>query len=390
MSAGRVWINARFLSQAATGVQRFAEQITRQLITEHPEVTVVAPPLTEIPDWLPQENVFMVGKLRGHAWEQIELPRALKRAGSPLLLNLASTAPIRYRNQISTHHDITYVRYPTSFSRSFRLLYSVIVPRFLKASRAVITVSEFSRQEIACHYKIDVAKIVVVANAADSRFRVPHEPTSSNPPYILAVSSPNEHKNFKRLLRAYATVATELSSDLVIIGKQTSSFAAQEYEVTPADRVRFAGRVPDSELIELYQGARAFIFPSLYEGFGIPPVEAQRCGVPVASSNAASLPEVLGTSALFFDPTDERAIAEALLAVDSDPSLRARLRQAGLSNAERFSWASSASRVWALATRPSINPPNDRRQRSTATPAQQGDEGVEDRTDDGTVLIARD
>lgn len=369
-SEERVWINGRFLSQAATGVQRFAEQITRELITTHPGVIVVVPPLTEIPGWLPQRNVLTAGRLRGHAWEQLALPRALKRAGNPLLLNLASTAPTRYRNQIATHHDITYIRYPTSFSRSFRVLYRVVVPRFLKASRAVITVSEFSRREIASQYRIDARKITVVANAADSRFREADQPRPSARPYLLVVSSPNEHKNFRRLLRVYASVAADLSSDLVIIGQQTSSFAAQDYDVTPAERVRFTGRVPDSELIRLYQGARAFIFPSLYEGFGIPPIEAQRCGVPVASSNAASLPEVLGSSALFFDPTDERAMAQSLVAIDSDPSLRRRLRQAGLTNAQRFSWATSAARVWEVVT--SLSDTAPRRNRSGAPPQAGG------------------
>ncbi|WP_222115639.1 glycosyltransferase family 1 protein [Microbacterium sp. SLBN-146] len=343
-----IWVNARFLTQPATGVQRFADQISRELFQLDPRIAFVAPPESSRPDWIPEENFIVVGRRRGHAWEQIDLPRALRRAGRPVLLNLASTAPMSYSNQIATHHDITYVRYPTSFSRPFRVLYRLIVPRFLKSSRALITVSEFSKREIASHYRIDPDKIEVVPNAVDSRFKQ-GEPSSPRQPYILAVSSPNEHKNFARLLAAYDSVADSISSDLLIIGKQTSSFSAQDYAAKESDRVRFTGRVSDAELIELYQGAHAFVFPSLYEGFGIPPIEAQRCGVPVASSDAASLPEVLGESVLYFNPLDTESIASALVEIDSDTQLRAALRQFGFANADRYSWRRSAERVLRVA-----------------------------------------
>jgi glycosyltransferase involved in cell wall biosynthesis len=346
--SAQIWVNARFLTQPATGVQRFADQISRELLQLEPRIAFVAPPECPRPEWIPEANFVVLGRRRGHAWEQIDLPRALRGAGSPLLLNLASTAPMSYPNQIATHHDITYVRYPTSFSRSFRILYRVLVPRFLKSSRALITVSEFSKREISSHYHIDPDKIAVVPNAADSRF-TQGEPSTPRQPYILAVSSPNEHKNFARLLTAYDSVADSISSDLLIIGKQTSSFSVQDYATRKSERVRFTGRVSDAELIELYQGAHAFVFPSLYEGFGIPPIEAQKCGVPVASSDAASLPEVLGESVLYFDPLDTESIASALIEIDSDTQLRGTLHQSGLENADRYSWRTSAERVLRIA-----------------------------------------
>lgn len=336
-------INGRFFAQPATGVQRFAEQSLRELALLRPDLAVLVPRDTVVPDWLAEESVIRVGHLHGHAWEQIELPLYLARHGSPLLLSLASTAPMLYRHQICTHHDITYVRYPTSFSSSFRLLYRVIVPRMLRSSRSILTVSEFSRREIASNYGIHADKISVVPNAADDRFRP--GPSADGRPYLLAVSSPNEHKNFQRLLSAYSSRQDALESDLLIIGKQTSSFVSQQYDVEASSRVRFTGRVSDDELVRLYQGARAFVFPSLYEGFGIPPLEAQQCGIPVASSNAASLPEVLGDSAMYFDPHDESRLGDVLVKLDSDSQLRDRLRDAGYVNATRFSWARSASQI---------------------------------------------
>ncbi len=219
----------------------------------------------------------------------------------------------------------------------------------LASSQAVITVSEFSRQEIASHYGIDAEKISVVSNAADDRFR----PGTGDPerPYFLAVSSPNEHKNFRRLLAAYSVAQDSVESDLIIIGEQTSSFVAQKYDLPATTRVQFTGRVDDDELVRLYQDARAFIFPSVYEGFGIPPLEAQQCGVPVASSHAASLPEVLHDSVLYFDPLDVSKIAEALTVLDSDAALRARLRQAGFANAAQYSWEQSAKDILSIADR---------------------------------------
>lgn len=345
----RLYVNGRFFAQPATGVQRFAEQSLRELVRLRRDVVVLVPRDTDVPDWLDDENVTRVGRLRGHAWEQIELPLHLARHGSPLLLSLASTAPMFYRHQICTHHDITYVRYPTSFSASFRLLYRLVVPRMLRSSRSIITVSEFSRREIASHYGVDIDKISVVSNAADDRFR----PGSGadDRPYFLAVSSPNEHKNFQRLLSAYASRQDALESDLIIIGQQTSSFVAQQYDSDTSSRVSFTGRVPDEQLVRLYQHARAFVFPSLYEGFGIPPLEAQQCGIPVASSNAASLPEVLGDSVLYFDPRDLSRLGDVLIELDSDPQLRNRLRDAGYANAAQYSWEKSATQILRIVER---------------------------------------
>jgi glycosyltransferase involved in cell wall biosynthesis len=347
-------------------VQRFAEESLRELVRLRPDVTVLVPSNTVVPGWLGGENTVRVGRLRGHAWEQIDLPRYLARRGSPLLLSLASTAPMRYRNQICTHHDITYVRYPTSFSPSFRLLYRVIVPRMLRSSQSIITVSEFSRSEIASHYGVDIAKISVVPNAADDRFRP--DPGPDDRPYFLGVSSPNEHKNFQRLLAAYEAAQGTLESDLVIIGQQTSSFVAQQYDVAESTRVNFTGRVSDEELVHLYQHARAFVFPSLYEGFGIPPLEAQQCGIPVASSNAASLPEVLGDSVLYFDPRDVSRLGDVLTQLDSDPDLRSRLREAGYANAARYSWEKSASQILSIVDQVVESGPAGARRRADLSP----------------------
>jgi glycosyltransferase involved in cell wall biosynthesis len=332
-------INGRFLLRPHTGVERFAGNILRELLLIRDDV-VVALPRHSLELDFPTEQI---GVLKGHLWEQAELPRYLSRHGSPLLINLISTAPIRYRNQIMALHDITFIRHPESFSRSFRWLYRAIVPRALRSARAIITVSEFSRREIHDFYGTPLDKITVVPNAVDSRFVPSARPAARTEPYFLAVSSPNKHKNFERLLEAFAGQSDLKTQRLIVIGTRARSFARASSASGDA-RITFSGRVDDQELIALYQHARAFVFPSLYEGFGIPPIEAQSCGVPVLAARAASLPEVLGDSALYVDPCDVADIARGLREIERD-EVRGPLISAGLENAARFSWRASAQQV---------------------------------------------
>lgn len=351
-SPRKVVINGRFLGQAVTGVQRFAEEVTAALIAvaDFP-VEILVPrgvrPRADGP--LAGRDVVEVGRMQGHVWEQLDLPLYLKRHHSPLLIGLSSTAPAFYRNQFAPHHDVTYVRYPESFSWKFRLVYGILAPLFLKNARRIITVSEFSRSEISEHFGLPKDKIVVIPNAPSAFFfehRVaPSDVSNTEKPYFLAVSSPNVHKNFERLERAFLDFVDESNSDveLRIIGQQANTFAARESKSTA--NIRYLGRVSDTELAQAYAGALAFVFPSLYEGFGIPPLEAQAAGAPVLASNAASIPEVLGESALYFDPLDVDSISELMRSSATDASLRSTLRRQGSKNANRYSWDGSARRL---------------------------------------------
>ncbi|GAA3698122.1 glycosyltransferase family 1 protein [Zhihengliuella alba] len=359
-----VVINGRFLGQPVTGVQRFAEEITAALLelADFP-IEILVPrgvrPRADGP--LVGAPVTEVGRTGGHLWEQVDLPLHLKRHGSPLLIGLSSTAPAFYKRQFAPHHDVTYVRYPESFSWKFRLLYRVLAPFFLKSAMRIITVSEFSRSEIAEHFKVDPEKIIVVPNAPSAIFAqksqrsVRATPGAPEHPYFLAVSSPNIHKNFDRLEQAFEvfTAGDESDIELRIIGQQSQSFAKRE--VPGSTRVRYLGRVSDSELADAYAGALAFVFPSLYEGFGIPPLEAQAAGAPVIASKTASMPEVLGDSVLYIDPLDTSSIAGALNELASNDHLRTELREHGRENSARFSWRLSAAHLLEEVTRTSTS-----------------------------------
>jgi len=327
-----------------TGVQRFALQISLHLKKMLPHVEFVAPKASPgSTDANCEIQPKRIGNLPGHAWEQISLPRYLSENGNPLLINLCNTAPAFYRNQISTHHDITYVRHPESFSRSFRLFYRIISPIFLRRSKAVVTVSSFSRKEICSHYGISESKVLIIPNAVDSRFK-PSPPKEIGRPYFLAVSSPAAHKNFGSVISAYANWKGKSDIDLRIIGSASGVFAPTN-SAPPTDGVIFMGRVSDDELITMYSNAIGFIFPSLYEGFGIPPLEAQACGCPVIAARIPPFDETLGSSAQYFDPRSASEISECMTNIAFDQSLRKQLIERGANNVSRYSWRESAEAI---------------------------------------------
>ncbi|WP_431889098.1 glycosyltransferase family 4 protein [Pectobacterium colocasium] len=341
-----IYINARFLSQNLTGVQRFAEEISLSLKKIRHDITFVAPKDIIRADIAEKLNVQVIGYLKGHLWEQIELPAFLRKNGSPLLLNLCSTAPILYHNQIVTHHDVTYKRYPESYSKKFRFFYNSMVPLMIKNSHCLITVSEFSKNDISVAYSIQPEKIIVVPNAVSSDFlNLSEKEILFDRDYLLAVSSQAYHKNFHKLIEAFNGIQ-ESNIKLKVVGGMSTGFSSQSFiESINNKNIEFLGRISDYELVNLYRGAIGFVFPSLYEGFGIPPLEAQSCECPVLSSNTASMPEVLGDSVIYFSPDSVVEIRQSIVRLINDEKLRKELIKKGLINAKRFSWDESAQRV---------------------------------------------
>ncbi len=339
-------INPRFLTQNITGVQRFAIEISKQLKKQLGDKVQFISPKNIIHHELAKElDVKVIGFKTGHLWEQIDLPKYLKKNSSPLLLNLANTAPLFYRNKIVTVHDIAYERFPQTFDWKFRLFYRLLIPNIIKTSKHALTVSEFSKNEIHNLYGTNLENISVVYNAVNEIFKP--KKIETNPKYILAVSSLNYQKNFHFLVKAFNQL-DDKSTKLYLVGSINKNFTSIELlsEIEKNTNIVFKGRVDDNELIELYSNAICFVYPSLYEGFGIPPLEAQACGCPVVCSNVASLPEVGGVdSVVYCNPYSVDDIKEKIELVLNDEDLQNELRIKGFENIKRFSWEESARKI---------------------------------------------
>lgn len=344
-----VVVNARFLTQKITGVQRFASELSIKLKSMLGKDVIFLAPHNIIETELAKElEVRVIGKHTGYYWEQIELPKYLRSIGSPLLLSLCNVAPLMYANNIVAIHDIIWKKYPKTSSWKFRLVYSYMIPHLCKSARHIITVSEFSKNEISKAFNIPEKKFTVIYNAVDDRFNRNKDESLKHENYFLAVSTVKANKNFQAAVRAFNEFnKTHKECKLYIIGDTGHKNYKRIDLGTLAlnENFKLLGRVSDKDLIRYYSNAIAFLFPSLYEGFGIPPLEAQACQCPVISSNASSLPEVLGDSALFFDPNDIHAFAMQMEIVYTDLNLRTQLIEKGLKNVSRFSWKESAARV---------------------------------------------
>lgn len=265
---------------------------------------------------------------------------------------------------VATIHDLAFEHFPETFTRRGRMQLRLTVRRTAKNAARIITVSEFSRRDLIHTYGLAHERVVVTSNAVESHFTP--QPAHANEAreirrrfgikrdYLLAVGSLQPRKNVVRLLAAYEYLRSAWSADppqLVLVGRPLWLYRDIFAEIgrrSWAQDVIATGYVGDEELSALYRAALVFVYPSLFEGFGLPPLEAMACGVPVVTSNTSSLPEVVGDAALLVDPADERAIAEAMLAGARNQALREKLRAAGLQRARRFSWRATAERTLAV------------------------------------------
>lgn len=349
----KVCVNSRFLTHSISGAERFAIELCYQLKILIPELVFLAPSNGIVQHQLAQEfNVVQFGCLENHLWEQIELPLYLKKNGNPLLVNLLNTAPLFYKNQIISVLDIAFVRFPGTFSFLFRRYYQYLIPKILRRSKRIVSISEFSKKEIIEYYNIDPRKISVIYCAVPARFIfnnnqlrdldavVPAEK------YILAVGALQPQKNLKNLVKAFLLL-NDSELNLYIIGASRQNFRQSGISqlVEGKKNIKLLGRVGDDELIKFYKNALCFVFPSFYEGFGIPPLEAQAMASPVIVSNVASLPEIFGDSALYCDPSDINDIKDKIHRIATDKSLRRELLIKSNQNWRRFSWRDSAVKM---------------------------------------------
>ncbi len=312
-----ICINGKFFSQRITGTQRYARELLNQfdklIATDYPQVSfnVLVPRNTRYVPHYRHLRVQPVGRTSGTLWEQIELPRYCQ---GNLLFTPSGGAPILYSRNVVTIHDAAVAAAPAGYSLPYRLWYQSVCRRMGRSATHIFTVSNFSKAEIVKWYKADPDKVSVAYLGSDHFSSLEAEPSTLQRfgiygKYVLAVSSHNPNKNFARIVEAMSHLKAS-GLQLVIAGGSDSRIYREGRSLP--DGVRALGYVNDSELKALYENAACFVFPSLYEGFGLPPLEAMSCGCQVVLSRAASLPEVFNGVAHFCDPYSSEDIASAI------------------------------------------------------------------------------
>jgi glycosyltransferase involved in cell wall biosynthesis len=330
-----VVINARTLGGAMGGQQRVTDEIVKRLKGLHP----VSP------------SKPLLG-VKGHLWEQAILPFQLK---GRWLWSPSGTGPITIRNQIVTMHDAAPFDVPDCFSPSFTRFYQNLLPLLAKRVAKIVTVSNFSRQRLAFHLKIPEQNIEVIDNGISGSFHPFHADDIAKirgqfdlpQRYMLVSATADRRKNFACLLKAWQDIADCLSPDLHLIAignlSRTHVFGGHDLGALAAKRFRHIGFVSDEALPPLIAGAEAFLFPSLYEGFGLPILEAMACGTPVLTSNIGAMKEVAGDAALLVDPHDPQSLKKGLLQLASNEDLRTMLHGKGMLHAQKYTWEKAAS-----------------------------------------------
>ena len=351
----KIYINGRFLTRPITGVQRVAFELVKSLdelldqsILDQDKYNFNLIYSGNIinPIKLKHIKIIKKGVLKGNIWEQFELP--VYTAGY-LLISLCTISTLFKRKQIVMVHDASFTANPQFFSKGFRIWYNFALPLLGKIARHIITVSEFSKQELIRLAGYKQEKLSVIYNAADHILKF-GEPTddfklkiNALKPYCLAVSSLGANKNFNGLSKA-VSLNNSFAYTMIIAGGMIGALKHTSLN----ENITYLGYVTDEELKFLYCNASLFVFPSFYEGFGIPPLEAMIMGCPVISSNTSALPEVLNNACEYFNPKEPSDIANKLSLTINNANALDNLKQKGYIQAAKYSWHKSAVQFFEL------------------------------------------
>ena len=333
----KVICNTRVMNARLTGVQRNTQSILHYFPKDR--YAAVSPPLQSSRGF------------KGHLWDQFILPGQVK---NNLLWSPNNTGPIYFKRQVVTVHDIVAIDHPEWLNKAFAKWYQFLTPILCKNAAHIITISEFSRQRILDRFRIPESKITVIHNGVDIPVVGPE--TSSRYPvpfkrYILSLGSIEPRKNIPMLLNAWKNVQNRVPEDvgLVIVGAKGSNnvFKDTRLQEMP-ERVFFTGHISDTHIKQLYAEALFFVYLSVYEGFGLPPLEAMGYGTAVLTGNKTSLPEVVGDAGLMVDPLSLSECEKGLEYLTNNEEARNAFAEKGRIRARMFTWKAAAAKTWTI------------------------------------------
>lgn len=351
-------INARFLTQPITGVQRYALELIKAFdaLIEMGEIKgckfeLLVPPCKPLhPLTLKNIPIRRVGFFCGYMWEQLELPFYARKGLLFCPGNMAPFVSLLFgQKMLVTVHDLSYLYFPEAYSLLFKLFYKIVVPLVLKNANAVVTVSNSAKDSILNRYGYASDRLHVIPNGVFSKNNIlDKKAKGGESPFVLYVGSLNKRKNLDGILNAAKLLNEKGQVRFVIVGACEKIFSSFKLDSSAA-YIDFKGQIDDVEdLIKLYRSASCFVFPSFYESFGFPPLEAMACGCPTIVSTAGSLPETCGDAAVYCDPFNANDIAEKIMLVITNETLQEELRQKGMAQARKFSWERCARETFAV------------------------------------------
>ncbi len=320
--APRLFINGRFLTQQTTGVQSFARSVCAELESQI-AFRILVPANAQLVDDQFKQHILRTGNFNGHLWEQIHLPSFLRKNPDSILLNLCNTGPAFVQNQGCTIHDLAFIKNPSWFHPVFARYYSWLAPRLARNSKTVFTVSETIAKEISTAFGVDMNKIHVTGNKIQSTLLSAHPSNSlikgiKAKSFFLMVGTDDPRKNFAFAENLFKEKLQGLQ--LVITGGSHRSFQKTNSSETTPDIIRI-GYSDEATLRWLYENAAGLINPSLYEGFGIPNLEAFAFGCPVICSDIPVFREVCEQAAIYFNPQQEADLLTAIQLCLNDAGL---------------------------------------------------------------------
>ncbi len=364
----RIGIDARLFGTAqAVGIGRYTEELIRYLIELDKDnqyhIFLSASATSGFPIYAPNLSKTGVNFSHYTYGEQFVYPSIIKRTNLDLIHYTNFNSPVFFTDvpSVVTIHDLTLWFFPGRRQRSWfrRMVYRWVIKKTCQNAKHIIAITKNTKRDVVELLNIDPDKITVIYEAVPKQFKIIKDEAAINKlkhkfnisyPHFVYVGQWRDHKNVIRMIRAFSLVRRRYGLDyqLVMVGKidkQYPEVQAVIKELNLEESIILTGYIPDSDLPYLYNGAELFVWPSLYEGFGLPPLEAMACGVPVVASRASCMPEVLGDAAHYFDPLNVEEMAKSMAEVAQSYALKRELKLKGLQQVKRYSFDKSAKQT---------------------------------------------